>query len=55
VSTEFETRMRELGLTKDTCADSEELRRWCVLNRNRCYIPEQLLTIWGILIDSDVA
>jgi hypothetical protein len=53
--TEFEMRMWELGLTKDTCADSEELRGWCVLNRNRCYIPEWLLKTWGILVDSDAA
>jgi hypothetical protein len=47
--------MRELGLTKDTCVDSEALRRWCVLNRNRCYVPEWLLKAWGIFVDSDVA
>ena len=27
--TEFEKRMRELRLTKDTSAASDELRRWC--------------------------
>lgn len=53
--TEFETRMRELGLTWNTCADSQELRRWSEMNRNRCYIPEWLLKTWGIVIDSGVA
>lgn len=27
--TEFEKRMHELRLTNDTCAGSDELRRWC--------------------------
>jgi hypothetical protein len=47
--------MRELGLTWNTCADSQELRRWSEMNRNRCYIPEWLLKTWGIVIDSGVA
>jgi hypothetical protein len=51
--TEFETRMRELGLALNTCVDSKELRRWCEMNCNRCYIPEWLLKTWGI--NSDVA
>jgi hypothetical protein len=53
--TEFETRMRTLGLTLNTCLDSKELRRWCEMNCNRCFIPEWLLKAWGILVDSDVA
>jgi hypothetical protein len=51
--THFERRMRELGLTRDTCATSDELRLWCEDNRNRCYIPEWLLKSWGILVDTD--
>jgi len=51
--TEFEKRMRELRLTNDTCAGSDELRRWCTDNRNRCYVPEWLLKTWGISVDTD--
>jgi hypothetical protein len=49
--TGFEKRVGELRLTNDTCADSDsdEPRRWCTDNRNRCYVPEWLLKTWGIL------
>jgi hypothetical protein len=49
--TEFETQVRRLGLTDQTCVASSELRRWCDRNRNRCYIPEWLLEAWGIPVD----
>jgi hypothetical protein len=49
--TEFEIQIRQLGLTKQTCADSTELRRWCERNRNRCYIPEWLLDVWRIEVN----
>lgn len=26
--------------------------RWCERNRNRCYIQEWLLDVWGIPVDS---
>ena len=48
VATEFEIKVKQLGLTKQTCAASKELRSWCESNRNRCYIPEWLLNEWGI-------
>lgn len=54
VPTEFEEQVRLLGLTKQTCATSAELRVWCERNRNRCYIPEWLLDAWGILVDPNV-
>jgi hypothetical protein len=49
--TEFERQMRQLRLSRETCIDSRELRRWCVRNRNRCYIPEWLLEKWGITVE----
>jgi hypothetical protein len=52
IVTEFEMQVKKLGLTKDTCAVSSELRIWCEGNSNRCYIPEWLLGIWGIPVDS---
>ena len=55
VPTEFEVQVRLLGLTKQTYADSVELRRWCERNRNRCYIPEWLLKAWRIDVDSDLS
>jgi hypothetical protein len=52
-ATEFEEQVRQLRLTKETCADSAELRKWCEHNRNRCYIPEWLLKQWGLPVDPD--
>lgn len=51
VPTEFEGRVRQLRLTKQTWASSRELRTWCERNRNRCYIPEWLLNEWEIPVD----
>jgi hypothetical protein len=39
-STEFERKLRELGLTNESCVSSVRLRNWCAANKNRCYIPE---------------
>ena len=50
-ATEFEMQVRQLGLSKETCADSTELRTWCECNRNRYYVPEWLLGVWGIPVD----
>jgi len=50
-ATEFETKVRELGLTNQTCAGSIPLRSWCERNRNRCYVPEWLLDEWKIVVD----
>lgn len=52
-ATEFEVLVRQLRLTKQTCADSAELREWCERNRNRCYVPEWLLDVWGIPVNPD--
>ncbi len=49
--TEFEMRVRQLQLTKETYSSSRELLSWCERNRNRVYIPEWLLKEWGITVD----
>ena len=51
LAAEFEEEVHRLGLTKQTCAASIQLRNWCDRNRNRCYIPEWLLGAWGIEVD----
>jgi hypothetical protein len=51
LATEFEQQVQQLGLTKETCADSGPLRHWCECNCNRCYVPEWLLSVWGIDVD----
>ncbi len=51
LATEFEKQVQQLGLTKQTCAASTQLRNWCERNRNRRYIPEWLLGAWGIHVD----
>src|SRR5579864_273852 len=55
VATAFEQQVQELGLTEQTCVASEELRQWCKLNKDRCYIPEWLLKAWGISVDPNVS
>ena len=52
LATKFENEMRRLGLTKETCAASHELRRWCERNKDDCYIPEWLLETFGISVHS---
>ena len=51
--TAFELRVRELSLTVPRYSESPELRRWCKVNRNKCYIPEWLLKEWGITVIAD--
>jgi hypothetical protein len=53
-ATEFEVEVRRLGLTGQTCASSSELRRWCEVNKKRCYIPEWLLEAWRIDVDANI-
>jgi hypothetical protein len=50
-ATEFEKQVQKLGLSKETCVASTELRKWCERNRNQCYIPEWLLDAWRITVD----
>jgi len=49
--TEFERRVQQLGLHKQTYASSAELKRWCERNRNHFYVPEWLLERWGIQVE----
>jgi len=51
-ASEFETLVKELGLTQQTYITSYFLRRWCEHNKNRCYIPEWLLKAWEIFDSS---
>jgi hypothetical protein len=51
-ATEFDREVRRLGLKREDCVHSTELREWCRRNRNQCYIPEWLLAAWGIDVDS---
>ena len=55
LATEFERKLRELGLTNETCTDSVELRGWCAQNKNHYYIPEWLLKAWRIQVDPDLS
>jgi len=52
--TEFERQAKRLGLSEDGYATSDQLRRWCEHNRDRCYIPEWLLKRWGMPVDPNV-
>lgn len=54
-ATEFELEARRLKLTEEDYASSDQLRRWCSLNRDRCYVPEWLLKRWGMTTDPHVS
>jgi hypothetical protein len=49
--TEFEVQVERLQLTRAEYLTSNELRRWCERNRNRCYVPEWLLSAWGLTVE----
>lgn len=53
--TEFELQVQRLGLTEEDYASSDDLRRWVEHNRDRCYVPEWLLKIWGMPVDPHMA
>jgi hypothetical protein len=52
---EFEWKLRELGLTNETCVSSVQLRTWCAENKNHRYIPEWLLKAWQMQVDPDLS
>ena len=51
--TEFEIEVARLGLKRPEYVASMPLKRWCYRNRNRVYIPEWLLTEWGMKVETD--
>jgi hypothetical protein len=53
--TAFELEAHRLGLTEENYASSDQLRRWCAQNRDRCYVPEWLLKRWGMTTDPNLA
>ncbi len=53
-ATEFEMQARRLHLAPGDYVSSDELRRWCVENKNRFYVPEWLLDAWNISVDADL-
>jgi hypothetical protein len=55
VATEFEVQVRHLRLTAEKYAASSELKRWCVRNCNRVYVPEWLLQEWDMPVDPKFA
>jgi hypothetical protein len=55
VPTAFEEQVEKLGLDEQSCATSEKLKQWCERNKDRCYIPESLLKLWGIPVDPNVS
>ena len=50
VTTQFEFKARQLGLTAETYVSSRELKRWCEQNLHRLYIPEWLLSKWCLQV-----
>jgi hypothetical protein len=54
-ATEFERKLKELGLTHETCVSSVQLRTWCIHNKDKRYIPEWLLKALQMQVDPDVS
>ena len=52
VPTEFELRVKRLGLNKSEYVASDALKIWCERNRNRVYVPEWLLQEWGMSVEA---
>jgi hypothetical protein len=50
--TQFELQVERLGLSKALYIASPQLKRWCELNRNRCYAPEWLFKAWEIEVEA---
>jgi hypothetical protein len=55
MATAFEMEVKQLRLRPDQYVASPRLRKWCEENKNQCYIPEWLLNVWNISINSDVS
>jgi hypothetical protein len=53
--TEFEMEVERLGLKRSDYVASAELKLWCDRNRNRVYVPEWLLTKWGMHVDTNLS
>ena len=51
--TEFEIEVARLGLAKSGYLTSAALKRWCDRHRNRVYVPEWLLTEWGMHVETN--
>jgi len=51
IDTQFELKVRQLGLTRQAYTASAKLKIWCEHNKNRRYIPEWLLAEWEITVD----
>ena len=49
--TEFELQVENLGLRLDQYQSSPELQEWCRRNANSRYVPEDLLSLWGIEVN----
>jgi hypothetical protein len=52
--TAFEEQVRELGLTEETCSQSEPLQRWCESHKDR-HFTEWLLKQWEMKADADLS
>ena len=52
VATEFELRVKQLGLTAEMYTSSASLRVWCKQNKDRVYIPVWLLKELCIAVDA---
>lgn len=49
----FEYEVRALGLSPENYEGSPALRDWALKNKDRRYVPPELLKAWGFTIDSE--
>jgi hypothetical protein len=55
MATAFEMQVRRLRLRPDQYVASTQLRKWCEENKNQYYVPEWLLKVWNITVNSDLS
>jgi hypothetical protein len=55
VPSRFETQVEQLGLTDrpEEWPQSEPLRQWARANRHSYFVPERLLSTWGLIVRED--
>ena len=51
--TQFERLLAKLGLTEENCDESNVVKAWCRTNRNRYFVPEELVKKFDLKVTHD--
>jgi hypothetical protein len=47
---QFDKEVRRLGLTPEKLETSQALRKWAFKHCHTRYVPERLITVWGLQV-----